>query len=392
MKNICIVSECQQILGVGGTETVSYLLKEELKKNGYSVWSVFYVATRELCSEDILLPDKQDICSSRNRNSLINTILDKNIDIILLQGAPVKGLLELCVYAKKETGTKLVYAYHFNPLMSIKAYTDYKEKCIRKINNPITKLLTSICLEIKRVWYNYQNTKKTREKYREYDIENIDAFVSLNKEYTSFFKKLFLAHHDNKFHTIANPITINNINELYEKENIVLFVGRLVSLKRLDRLIYIWWELYRKFPDWKLIVVGDGEHANEYRSIVQKLKLENIEFVGQKSSEEYFKRSKILCLTSSHEGLPMVLIEAQKYGCVPVAYNSFESATDIIQNRHNGLLITPFKQKEYIRSLEELMSNDRFREELAKNGISHIQKFNIEQIIKEWIALFENLQ
>lgn len=32
MKNICIVSECQQILGVGGTETVSYILKEELKK------------------------------------------------------------------------------------------------------------------------------------------------------------------------------------------------------------------------------------------------------------------------------------------------------------------------------------------------------------------------
>lgn len=390
-RNICIVSECQQVPGVGGTETVSFLLKEEFKKNGYNVFSLFFTQKTTLTSGDMLFPERDKIISNKNKKFLINTIKENHIDFILSQGTAYDDVLILCIEAKKITPVRLIYTNHFNPLMGIKDYDDYNERRIYRISNPIKKLLASFLIEIKRPLYVFNGKKSLKEKYSKYEIEQIDAFVSLNEEYSKFSSKIFASHYKDRFHTIANPIVIDNPTRNEIKENIVLFVGRLTSQKRLDRLMYIWNSICKAFPTWKLVVVGDGDYSHEYKRIARDLGLMNIEFVGQQPSEEYFKKSKIVCMTSSHEALPMVLIEAQKYRCVPIAYNSFDAAEDIIKNGHNGLLIKPFKQKEYAKALSKLMTDENYRESLAKNGSTFIEKFNIETVIKDWIKLLESL-
>lgn len=75
MKNICIVRECQQVLGVGGTETVSFLLKEELKRNGYNVWSYYFIPKATRTETDIQLPEISEICSNENIKTFIDTII-----------------------------------------------------------------------------------------------------------------------------------------------------------------------------------------------------------------------------------------------------------------------------------------------------------------------------
>lgn len=67
-----------------------------------------------------------------------------------------------------------------------------------------------------------------------------------------------------------------------------------------------------------------------------KLNLRNIEFKGTQPSEPYYAESSVLCMTSTYEGFPMVLIEAQQYGCVPMAFDSFEAVHDIIEDGENG--------------------------------------------------------
>ena len=96
-------------------------------------------------------------------------------------------------------------------------------------------------------------------------------------------------------------------------------------------------------------------------------------------------------MTSSHEALPIVLIEAQKYDCVPIAYNSFESATDIIQDGHNGILVTPFNRREYVKALDSLIVNEERLAQLTKNGKEYIKKFDSRKVVKEWIKLFNKL-
>lgn len=393
MRNVCIVSECQQIPGVGGTETVSYILKEELKKNGYNVWSCYLIPKATPTDTDIQIPQMYNVYSHENITALIDTITKKQIETILIQGAPIKGLLELCIEAKKVTGVKLVYAYHFNPFMNIKEYDDYKERLLYK-KSPIVRPFYSLYCELKRGAFTREALASIKNSFLKYDIENIDAFVSLNKEFTKFFQALYPQQFKERFNTIENPIVIDNDNDSYtnNKENIILFVGRLTYQKRLDRLLSIWKHLQWEFTDWKVVVVGNGTYAENYKKIVIKQQLLNVEFVGQVPSEKYFKKSKIFCLTSSHESFGMVLVEAQKYGCVPIAYNSFEAATEIIEDGHNGLLITPFKEKEYAKALRTLIINEEKRKFLVANGKKFISKFDSKKIIKEWIKLFDKIQ
>lgn len=388
--NICILSEKQQILGIGGTETVSYLLKEGLKKNDYNVWSAFFVQEAKLEQTDLLFPDKEDYHSTTNKNFFINKVIENRIKIVLLQGECDSFLMDICIEAKKHTDIKLVCAYHFNPLMRIKVYDDYVENLLNH-KSILFKPLYKLYFKIKRKSFRAKTLQFIKNEFLKYDIENINAFVSLSKNYTDFIKGLYSTSQRDKFHTIENPIILDKEKEIYKKENIVLFVGRLTFQKRLDRFLYIWQKIYKKNPQWSVIVVGDGNYADEYKRLANNLQIKNITFVGQQPTEKYFKRSKIICMTSSHEGLPMVLIEAQKYGCVPIAYNSFGAATNIIENMYNGLLIEPFKQKEFIKALNHIISNEKIREQMAFNGIEYIEKFNIETIIQHWIRLFNEL-
>lgn len=391
MKNICIVNVLQPALGIGGIETVSHLIKNKLKEKGFNVWSLFITSKTIKEETDIQFPETKEIDSPKNVCFFTDFVKRQNIDIVLLNGGWHKDLQELCFKIKKATNIKLVIASHSNPSVRIKEYDDYKEIYIHKTKNQIGKLFASIYLNVKKVWYTYKNKKITEQIYQKYDIDNIDAFITLSQEYTKFFQSIFPSRFSNKIHTIANPIIIENNTHTVKKENIVLFVGRLTLQKRLDRLLYIWHKLQNKFPTWKLLIVGDGEHSLEYKDYAKKLQLANIDFVGQQQSDVFFKKSKIICMTSSHEGLPMVLLEAQKFGCVPIAYNSFESAKDIVKNKYNGLLIEPFKIKEYKKALISLMSNEDLRKQYALNGETHITKFDINEIIKEWISLFDNL-
>ena len=45
-------------------------------------------------------------------------------------------------------------------------------------------------------------------------------------------------------------------------------------------------------------------------------------------------------MTSSFEGWGLTLTEAQQYGCVPLAFHSFASLTDIITDKVNGFAIS----------------------------------------------------
>lgn len=109
-------------------------------------------------------------------------------------------------------------------------------------------------------------------------------------------------------------------------------------------------------PDWHLYLVGDGPERGNLERMAARLKLENVHFEGVQEPAPYYRKARILCLTSTHEGMPMVINEALSYGCFPVVFNSFHAAEDMLPNRETGRLIPPFSLRLFARELDELMS------------------------------------
>jgi glycosyltransferase involved in cell wall biosynthesis len=112
----------------------------------------------------------------------------------------------------------------------------------------------------------------------------------------------------------------------------VLMVSRLVVEKRHLDLIAAFKQAI--LPDWKLVLVGGADHPDTYqREVMKKAAEAGVVMTGFQRGlalQELYAHAGLFVLPSSHEGLPIALLEALSYG-LPVL------ASDIPANLEVGL-------------------------------------------------------
>lgn len=206
-----------------------------------------------------------------------------------------------------------------------------------------------------------------------------------------FFKELtFLCPgYERKFLAIPNPNSFVFQKEIRMKKKELLYVGILANNKRVDRIVQIWKRIYKEYPDWSLKIVGDGDP--EYVKYLRKkaVTLHRIYFEGFQNPIKYYQSANIFCMTSNYEGWGMVLTEAMQCGVVPVAFNSFASASDIIENGHNGILVKPFNMSAYEKELRQLMEQPSLLKQMSDNAQHDIKRYSIEAVVDMWEKAFE---
>ena len=207
---------------------------------------------------------------------------------------------------------------------------------------------------------------------------------SLGKEY-----KRIIGKSDHVF-SIYNPLSlpVDKSLDWSRKENMVLFVGRLEKQKGLDKLIRIWSKV--NVPDWKLFIVGKGSQENYLKQLAQELGITNrISFEGHQDPVPYYRKAKIFCLTSIYEGYPMTLIECQAYGVVPMTYDSFIAARDIVRMGENGSLAPAFQEQAYISELRQLMVDEERLKLMSDCCRKEIDRYSVGNIMEQWVELIE---
>ena len=85
------------------------------------------------------------------------------------------------------------------------------------------------------------------------------------------------------------------------------------------------------------------------------------------------------------------MVEAQNYGCIPIAFDSYSALKDIISDGHNGYVIQPFKNTKFANKIQELIKNPNARREMQNNAKKHSEKFDIRFIADQWEELFKEL-
>lgn len=383
---------------IGGVKRVSSILGNEWKKEGNVVQFMTYLSGSDLRFDKIegivqcFLPNNSVIDCSENFDYFVQIVRENKIDIILHQFADSEELTRLCAKVKKETGVKLISTLHF----SITHLNDIAREMFfvkyRLGNNPINYLRDLL------LWGNYwlRNRRKIAKENRRkllnaYNLS--DKVVVLADKYIPIFEReIGFKDRDNKLVAINNPSILSEqvvVNKGKEKR--VLWCGRVeFGMKRVDRMMRIWKRVSHNFPDWQLDVLGSGD-INYFRNLAEKYRVQNINFVGFCNPQEYYDRGTILCMTSSTEGWGMVLVEAQLNGVVPMVYNSYASAMDIINDGENGFLVKAFDEDEYVEKLMLLMRDEELRLRMTESAMASVRKFDSRKIAQQWIDLFEKL-
>ena len=177
---------------------------------------------------------------------------------------------------------------------------------------------------------------------------NAKGIIAQTQKAKDIYQKIYK---NKNIQVIGNPIRTITPNHSIAKENVVLSVGRLINSKHHDELIKLFVKIKRS--NWKLIIVGDDalNQSNKFKlqTLIEMLKVEESVILAGKQTdvESYYLKSKIFVLTSSSEGFPNVIGEAQSAGLPVVAFDCLAGPSDLIEDDMNGYLIPVFDYKNF---------------------------------------------
>lgn len=203
-----------------------------------------------------------------------------------------------------------------------------------------------------------------------------------------------IAPGDEQFFTaIPNALSFPAETISPSKRHEVLVVARLDDWhKRIFDILRIWRLLQHKVHnDWTLHILGDGTDLPFYKSYVRHHNIPNIVFEGRKDPFPLYQRASLFAMTSACEGWGLTLTEAQSCGCIPVVYDTFCAAHDIIEDGKNGCLVEADNQAQFVATLMQLMQDEARRERMSEQAILSCQRYSVDNIAKKWNDLFEEL-
>lgn len=392
--NILIINVDGNPQYIGGIKRVCVSLAKQWIQQGMNVCFVCVGDSEKRFNTvagipQVHLPEHTDILSEANKSYLLQLVKERNIDVLFNPFMDCKEATHLCFEVSKECNVKSVTAWHFSPshfidIVGNSFFIHYKN------GNTIKRYLIDSLLWIKWNFYSRKKIQETWNNYFDECVKNSNAVVFLSNRFLPIVDHM-VGYHSNKVRAINNPISfdVGEIKHLDKKDKTVLWSGRLgYDAKRTDKMLSIWKQVYINHPDWKLVICGSG-NARYFKDICKKFHIYNVEFPGFVNMEEYYTKASILCNTSVAEGWGLVLVEAMQYGCVPMAFDSYASVHDIINDSENGYIIPAFDEIEYARKLDLLMSDEDLRMRMATKGRESTKRFEPGVIAQQWIDLFE---
>ena len=372
----------------GGTEHTALTVANELHhKYGCKCYAIHGVNAD---TPDCDCFEKQHCVHGRDiKNQLRQIIISNNIDVVLSQGG-----FEISNYVdeiRKESGVKVknIFVHHFTP-----GWEENFDTRVDYVNNAKENTgLRKIKAIIKLVLYPYFRRRylKRLPLYYKLSYAAADKVVLLTKGYIPMFQKYGKFHDEKKFCVIPNALSLPDILDKPDydsnKKNVVLVVARLEEIQKRISLVLKLWEQVAKddrSKDWELLIAGEGIYKNQYEEYVRTHNIPRLKFLGRVSPALYYTEASIFMMTSRSEGFPLTLNEAMQYGVVPLAFDSFASIRDIINDGENGYIIPEMDMNTYIEKILTLMGNPDMRRRMAMNALNSCRRYLPERIGEMW--------
>ncbi len=144
----------------------------------------------------------------------------------------------------------------------------------------------------------------------------------------------------------------------------------------------------------KLLIVGAGPLKEELIEFAKSEKLitEKALFLGRRSEiPELLSISDLFVMTSRHEGLPRVMMEAMAMEKPVVAYN-IRGVRDLVEDGVNGFLVPFGDVKGLAEKILYLMEYPEVANTMGKKGRERIEKeFSLDIILRQMEALYKEI-
>jgi GalNAc-alpha-(1->4)-GalNAc-alpha-(1->3)-diNAcBac-PP-undecaprenol alpha-1,4-N-acetyl-D-galactosaminyltransferase len=189
---------------------------------------------------------------------------------------------------------------------------------------------------------------------------------------------------------IPNPMPLSKVNAVAEPErsSILLAMGRLTHQKGFDLLLDAFSRVAAQYPDWSVVIYGEGpeRHALEVR--LRTLKLQGrVSMPGRvKDPFPAMARAGLFVLPSRFEGFPNALCEAMAVGLPVIAADCPSGPADMITSGTDGVLVPVEDSETLATSLSRLMGDSALRRHLGARARQAVERFALPRIADAWNA------
>ena len=349
----------------GGAERVISNLTENLIKNNEVM---------------IVMIENTDIEYTINKNVIINSIDKIRLNNKIKSNSKIiKHLKRLIIL------NKLKKTYKPDVVLSFMEYPNqlllfsnifYKTKTIISVRNDPKILFNTT---IKRIIMKCLYPKS-------------DGIVLQTNEAKEFFPNNI----KKKCKIIVNPINPDFVGIRKERKttNTIVSVGRLSEQKNHKLLIKAFSMISNDFPQYRLVIYGEGKLRKELEEEIIKLNLNNKVFLPGNVDNiiEKIYNVKIFVLSSYYEGMPNSLMEAMSLGIPCISTDCpCGGPKYLIDNRINGILVRNDNVEELANAIKELLSSEELCNSISLEAKKIGQKLNPDKINKEWKEYIEEV-
>jgi glycosyltransferase involved in cell wall biosynthesis len=205
------------------------------------------------------------------------------------------------------------------------------------------------------------------------------SIISVSSELASFLKDKFPG---SRIHVIKNGYrSTHGHSDLQSRITTsdrpfnIGFAGRLVPVKRVETIIQTAKQLLDSYPDldFHFYIYGDGPLRTKLEELSASMTTNDVvTFMGHSDTlDEELSKLDVMLLTSEHEGLPMILLEAMSAG-IPVIAPAVGGIPDLLENGKYGRLVYSNEHNEYADAIYYLYINPVERTKLANSARTHV--------------------
>lgn len=218
-----------------------------------------------------------------------------------------------------------------------------------------------------------------------------DLIVVLSEEWKMIIETI---SERNDILVVENAVTVHENNKYNNNGKNITFFGRIGYRKGIYDLLDICECIFRKYPEYKLIICGDGEIESAQEIIKTKNLNSNVVIKGWVNGyekEDILRETIINILPSYNEGMPMAILETMGYGIPNISTNVGGIGKVVIDN-YNGYIINPGDKNALLEKINNMIGDSEKRRKLSENSFITIkEQYDIDVYFSKWKKIYTSI-
>ena len=146
----------------------------------------------------------------------------------------------------------------------------------------------------------------------------------------------------------------------FYKKKFIIGIGRLTKQKNFALLILAFEKILKIYPDYILLILGDGEQKMKLIELINRLKIQDKVFLlgFQNNVYKYLLKADCFILSSLWEDPGFVLLEAGLSNTCVISSNCMNGPQEILSSGKNGFLFENNNLNDLLRKFDEFKKQD----------------------------------